>query len=157
MQRFERGWPGLIYRAQLLMLGMTEDSVVRMMQMDILCSVVHPANLVMNNKILVIFPISGSMWWNLTLTFFPFLLHDGIHAGVREVQKKGSDGGYFLGMNNMVDVRASCTEVVAPAWWRRGMRQRFHKASLAAFLTNHHGYNARSQNLKFIFLIYKNV
>lgn len=41
------------------MQGLMEQPVVRVMQMDILCSVVHPANLVMNNK--VFFSFSPSL------------------------------------------------------------------------------------------------
>lgn len=39
----------------------TEDWLVRAMQMDILCSVVRAANLVMNNKVLFILAISASL------------------------------------------------------------------------------------------------
>ena len=90
LQRFERGWPGLIYRAQFLMLGMTEDWVVRMMKMDILCSVARPASLVMNNKVLFIFSIYGSMWWNLTLTFPRLFFMIGY------MQVSGKSGYFFF-------------------------------------------------------------
>lgn len=74
----------LMYKTQFLMLAMTEDQDVRVMKMDILCSVARPANLVMNNKVLFIFPFHGM---KPHTDVSPFLLHDGIHAGVREVDR----------------------------------------------------------------------
>lgn len=67
---------------------MTVDLVVRAMQMDILCSPVFPANHAMNNKVLFIFSISGSVL-KLETHFPSFLLYDRIHAVFKIVQERG--------------------------------------------------------------------
>ncbi len=83
----------------------------RMMQMDKLCSAVHPANLVMNNKVLFISSISASMWWNLTLTFPHFFFMIG-YMQVLGKSRERARMGTLLGYQQ--DRCKCCTEM--PLW-----------------------------------------
>lgn len=58
-----------------------EQRVVRVMQMDILCSVVHPANLVMNNK--------AFFFHSLHLWFHVMKPHADVSLGVQVQRMRG--------------------------------------------------------------------
>lgn len=60
--------------------------------MDILCSVARPDYLVMNNKVLFIFSISGSMKMKLHADVFPFHLYDRRHTKVLSPKREEDTG-----------------------------------------------------------------
>lgn len=69
MQWLDSGHWGQVCEAKYLMLEMTKDQGVKVMQMDILCSVAHSAILLINNKIWFIFFIADLMWIFSNLPF----------------------------------------------------------------------------------------